>query len=219
MTDLPEKLLEILVCLTIAKRGTCLPFSCEKPNALSRKKWRTRYCPSLHSRRPWFVLVYDPAEDNLVKLSTFSPKKSCQTFNFFPKKILSNFQLFFSKNPVKLSTFYFFLKKFFLENLVKLLTLFPQKILSNFQLFSQTILSKFQFVWKILSNIQLFSSENLVNFQLFPQKILSNFQLFYFNYCYNEASRLGALSRYQIKREETSDEGGVLIQSQKEHEF
>ena len=56
-------------------------------------------------------------------------------------------------------------------------------------------------------------------FNFFPQKILSNFQLFYFNYCYNEASRLGALSRYQIKREETSDEGGVLIQSQKEHEF
>ena len=65
-----------------------------------------------------------------------------------------------------------------------------------------------------------FISENLVKLStFFPQKILSNFQLFYFNYCYNEASRLGALSRYQIKREETSDEGGVLIQSQKEHEF
>ena len=41
--------------------------------------------------------------------------QSCQTFNFSPKKILSNFQLFFSKNLVKFSTFYFFL-----ENLVKL---------------------------------------------------------------------------------------------------
>ena len=51
------------------------------------------------------------------------------------------------------------------------------------------------------------------------KKDSSNFQLFYFNYCYNEASCLGALSRYQIKREETSDEGGVLLQSQKEHEF
>ena len=36
-------------------------------------------------------------------------------------------------------------------------------------------------------------------------KYSSNFQLFYFNYCYNEASCLGALSRYQIKREETSE--------------
>ena len=34
----------------------------------------------------------------------------------------------------------------------------------------------------------------------------SNCQLFYFNYCYNEAFCLGALSRYKIKREETSDE-------------
>jgi len=33
-----------------------------------------------------------------------------------------------------------------------------------------------------------------------------NFQLFYFNYCYNKAVCLGALSRYKIKREETSDE-------------
>ena len=101
MTDLPEKLLEILVCLTIATRGTCLPFSCEKPNALSRKKWRTRYCPSLHSRRPWFVLVYDPAEENLVKLSTFHQKnlvklsiffsENLVELSFFSEKILSNF--------------------------------------------------------------------------------------------------------------------------------
>jgi len=33
-----------------------------------------------------------------------------------------------------------------------------------------------------------------------------NFQLFYFNYCYNKAVCLGALSRYKIKREETSEE-------------
>ena len=95
------------------------------------------------------------------------------------------------------------------------------KILSNFELFSQKILLNFRFFFrKSCHHCFNFISENLVKLStFFPQKILSNFQLFYFNYCYNEASRLGALSRYQIKREETSDEGGVLIQSQKEHEF
>ena len=152
MTDLTWKVQE-----TISTGGTCLLLSCEKPNAPSRRKWRTRYCPSLHSRRPWFVLVYDPAGENLVKLWTFFPKNLVKLSFFFRKSCHHCFN-FISENLVKLSTF-------------------------------------------------------------FPQKILSNFQLFYFNYCYNEASRLGALSRYQIKREETSDEGGVLIQSQKEHEF
>ena len=48
----------------------------------------------------------------------------------------------------------------------------------------------------------------------------SNFQLFYFNYCYNEASRLGALSRYQIKREETSDRRRhPYLMSKELHEF
>ena len=48
----------------------------------------------------------------------------------------------------------------------------------------------------------------------------SNFQLFYFNYCYNEASCLGALSRYQIKREETSDRRRhPYLMSKELHEF
>ena len=85
---------------------TYLLFSCEKPNALSRKKWRTRYCPSLHSRRPWFVLVYDPAEENLVKLLTFFPQKSCQTFNFFSSDNLVKHSIFSSENLFKLSTFF-----------------------------------------------------------------------------------------------------------------
>ena len=93
--------------------------------------------------------------------------------------------------------------------------------LSSFTIPLGKILSNFHFFFrKSCHHCFNFISENLVKLStFFPQKILSNFQLFYFNYCYNEASRLGALSRYQIKREETSDEGGVLIQSQKEHEF
>ena len=102
MTDLTWKVQE-----TISTGGTCLLFSCEKPNALSRKKWRTRYCPSLHSRRPWFVLVYDPAEENLVKLSTFFLQIILSNIQFFPRKIFSNFQLFSSENLIKLSTFLF----------------------------------------------------------------------------------------------------------------
>ena len=90
MTDLTWKVQE-----TISTGGTCLLFSCEKPNALSRKKWRTRYCPSLHSRRPWFVLVYDPAEENLVKLSTF-----------FSSDNLVKHSIFSSENLFKLSTFF-----------------------------------------------------------------------------------------------------------------
>lgn len=165
MTDLPEKLLEILVCLIIATRGTCLPFSCEKPNALSRKKWRTRYCPSLHSRRPWFVLVYDPAGDNLVKLSIFSPKKSCQTFNFVSPKTLSNFQLF----------------TFFLENLVKLLTLFSSKNLvklsiflsdnQSFNLFGKSC-QYLTFFLRKSCKLSTFSSENLTKLSTFLFQLL-----------------------------------------------
>ena len=88
--------------------GTYLLFSCEKPNAPSRKKWRTRYCPSLHSRRPWFVLVYDPAEENLVKLLTFFPQKNLVKLSTFCLQIiLSNIQFFPRNFFFKLSTFLF----------------------------------------------------------------------------------------------------------------
>ena len=117
MTDLTWKVQE-----TISTGGTCLLLSCEKPNAPSRRKWRTRYCPSLHSRRPWFVLVYDPAGENLVKLWTFFPKNLVKLSFFFQKILSSLFQFYLGKSC---QTFNFFSS----ENLVKLSTFLFQLLL------------------------------------------------------------------------------------------